>query len=71
MDIETGGNTDCCTNGSCGCHIDAYATSRECPGCGRHLRLTGRAQLLEFRLTCPHCGYAGPRLSREELGELI
>jgi ribosomal protein S27AE len=71
MDIETTKNSNCCADGSCGCHIDAYTTSRECPRCGKRLRLTGRAQLLEFRLTCGNCGYAGPLLSKEELGELI
>jgi predicted RNA-binding Zn-ribbon protein involved in translation (DUF1610 family) len=71
MEKEITENSSCCNNSSCGCHVDAYATSRECPCCGKHLRLIGRAQLLEFRLTCGSCGYAGPLLSRDELGELI
>ncbi len=61
----------CCSGGNCGCHVDVFPTTRECPGCGKRLRLTGRAQLLEMRLACPNCGYQSPRLTTEELGELL
>jgi predicted RNA-binding Zn-ribbon protein involved in translation (DUF1610 family) len=71
MGQEINENTGCCSGGDCGCRIDAYSTSRECPRCGRRLRLTGRAQLLEYRLTCSECGYAGPLLTPEEIGELL
>jgi predicted RNA-binding Zn-ribbon protein involved in translation (DUF1610 family) len=64
-------NNGCCSGGDCGCHVDAYATARLCPGCGEKLRLTGRAQRLEFRLVCPECGYASPLLSQAEIGELL
>jgi ribosomal protein S27AE len=71
MDIKAEENTDCCADGCCGCHIDAYPTSRECPQCGKRLRLAGRAQLAEFRLNCVSCGYTGPVLSMEEVGDLL
>ncbi len=71
MGLEMTDNNNCCSGSDCGCHIDAYSTSRECPRCGKRLRLTGKAQRLEFRLTCTGCGYAGPLLSPAEVGELI
>jgi predicted RNA-binding Zn-ribbon protein involved in translation (DUF1610 family) len=71
MDHDITENTGCCSNGSCGCHLDVYSTTRECPCCGKKLRLTGRAQRLEYRLVCPDCGYASPLLSPLEVGELI
>ena len=71
MEIENKENTSCCTSSSCGCHIDAYTTSRGCPDCGKKLRLTGKAQLFELRLTCVNCGYTGPLLSPQEIAELI
>jgi ribosomal protein S27AE len=61
----------CCNNNSCGCRVDVMPTSKECPGCGRRLRLTGRAERLEFRLNCPNCGYTSSKLSAEELHDLI
>ena len=45
--------------------------AQECPDCGKRLRLTGRTQLLELRLSCHNCSYASPLLSREEIGELL
>ena len=60
-----------CSNSSCGCRVDVFPTSRECPGCGKKLRLTGRAQLLELRLSCQHCGYNSSLLSQEEISELL
>jgi len=71
MNTETNENTSCCSDSSCGCRVDVYPTTRECPDCGKRLRLTGRAQLLELRLSCQNCGYASPLLSREEIGELL
>lgn len=71
MSTEMMGNTGCCSDGSCGCQTDVFPTTRECPECGKKLRLTGRAQLVEFRLSCPNCGYTSPLLSREELGEIL
>ena len=60
-----------CSDSSCGCRTDVFPTSRECPDCGKRLRLAGRAQLLELRLNCPNCGYNSPLLSQEELHELM
>jgi ribosomal protein S27AE len=71
MDHDITENIGCCSDGSCGCHFDTYATTRECPRCGKHLRLTGRAQRLEYRLACPNCGYTSVLLSPQEVGELI
>ena len=71
MSQEITENTGCGAVDECGCHIDAYTTARQCPGCGKKLRLTGRAQRLEFRLICPECGYASPLLSPAEIGELL
>ena len=61
----------CCSDSSCGCRVDVLPTSRECPRCGKRLRLTGRAQLLEFRLSCQNCGYTSSLISQEELRELL
>ena len=71
MGRESTENTGCCSGGTCGCHIDAYPTDRECPQCRGKLRLTGQARRMELRLTCSKCGYAGPLLKPEEIGELI
>ena len=71
MSTEMTENTSCCSDDSCGCQTDVFPTTRKCPECGKKLRMVGRAQMLEFRLSCHNCGYAGPLLSREELGELI
>lgn len=71
MSTEMTENTSCCSDSSCGCQLDVYTTSRKCPDCGKRLRLTGRAQLVEFRLACQNCGYTSSLLSREELGELL
>jgi ribosomal protein S27AE len=71
MSTEMPEDSGYCTGGSCGCRIDVFPTNRECPGCGKRLRLAGRAQTLELRLNCQHCGYNSPRLSQEEIGELL
>ena len=60
----------CCSD-NCGCRIDVFPTSRVCPDCGKRLRLTGRAQMLELRRNCQNCGYNSPLLSQEEIGELL
>ena len=64
-------DSSCCADSSCGCRVDVLPTSRECPDCGKKLRLTGRTQLLELRLNCQNCGYNSPLLSQEELRELL
>ena len=64
-------DSSCCSDSSCGCRVDNFPTARECPDCGKKLRLTGRAQLLKLRLSCQNCGYNSPLLSLEELHELL
>ena len=66
-------HTGCCGGSgcSCGCSVDVLPTSRECPECGTRLRITGSLQRLELRLNCGSCGHTGPRLSTEELRELL
>ena len=64
-------NSGCCSDSNCGCRVDVFPTSKECPSCRKRLRLTGHAQLLEFRLSCPNCGYTSSLLSQEELRELL
>ena len=71
MNTEMNDNKDCCSDSSCGCRLDVYPTTRECPDCGKRLRLTGRAQIPELRLTCQTCGYTSPLLSTEEIGEVL
>ena len=61
----------CCAGSECGCRLSQFPTSRGCPVCGKKVRLVGRAQLAEFRLSCPGCGYQSRRLSQEELCELL
>lgn len=60
-----------CSGSSCGCRVDVFPTSKECPDCGKHLRLIGRAQSLEYRLNCQNCGYNSPLLCQEELHDLL
>jgi predicted RNA-binding Zn-ribbon protein involved in translation (DUF1610 family) len=60
-----------CTDSTCGCRIDVYPTQQPCPDCGQRLRLAGRAQTLHLHLSCQHCGYNSPLLSREEISELL
>jgi len=64
-------NAGCCSNSNCGCQIAHFPTEKTCPACGRRLRLSGRPQLLEFRLACPNCDYQGSLLSQEELREVM
>ncbi|MFH1652180.1 MAG: hypothetical protein ABID87_08815 [Chloroflexota bacterium] len=63
MEPENG----CCSDASCGCHLDIFTTDEKCPECGGRLRLEGRAQQMSFRLACAQCSYHGPLLSQEEL----
>jgi len=64
-------DSGCCSDSSCGCQLDVFPTSEECPDCGKRLRLIGRAQLIKFRLSCQNCGYNSPLLSQEELREVL
>lgn len=60
-------NCDC----NCGCHASSMPTSRECPECGRLLRLTGDLQRVEMYLRCLSCSYQSAKLTVKELHELI
>jgi ribosomal protein S27AE len=71
MSTERTKENTCCSDRSCGCQTDIFTTNKVCPECGKRLRLTGRAQLVEFRLACQNCGYASPLLTPEEIGELL
>ncbi len=64
-------DSSCCSDSSCGCKLDVFPTLKECPGCGKRLRLTGRARQLQLRLNCQNCGYNSPLLSQEEIRELL
>ena len=65
------GDTGCCSDRNCGCQMDVYLTTKECPLCGKRLRLAGKSQLAEFRLACLNCGYQSSLLPQEELRELL
>ena len=65
------GDTGCCSGGDCGCGLSVFSTNRECPDCGKRLRLAGRLQRIEFRLSCLNCGYQSSLLSQEEIHELL
>ncbi|MFC1872420.1 hypothetical protein ACFLYV_01670 [Chloroflexota bacterium] len=60
-----------CGSGGCGCHTDVFPTDKKCSVCGGRLRLAGRSQEMEFRLECAGCGFVSPRLSTEELHEVL
>ena len=64
-------NRECCSNTGCGCQQAIFPVDKECPTCGKKLRLVGRSQLLELRLVCQICGYQSPLLRQEELRELL
>lgn len=55
----------------CGCNNDSLYSDKDCPVCGRRLRITGNLQQIKLKLTCPDCGYQSDLLSVEELRELI
>jgi len=46
-------------------------TDKECPECGRKLRITGNLQKLKLYLTCFYCEYQSSDLTLDELHELI
>jgi len=71
MSTDMSENTSCCSDSNCGCHIDVFPTTMTCPDCGKKLRLTGKVQRVELRLSCQNCGYTSHLLSREEISELI
>jgi len=62
---------ECCGGAGCGCNTTNLYTDRDCPVCGRKLRVTGNLQQIRLTLTCPDCGYQSPQLSMDELRELI
>ena len=63
---------DCCGGGcGCGCNYDSIYTDRDCPDCGRRLRVTGSLQRVKLHLTCQGCGYQSHQLSMDELHEFI
>lgn len=62
---------ECCAGAGCGCNTTSLYTDRDCPICGRRLRLTGNLQQIKLNLTCPDCGYQSPQLSMDELRALI
>lgn len=71
MSTDMTENNGCCSDSSCGCRTDVFPTTAPCPDCGKKLRLTGNAQRVELRLSCPSCGHTSRLLSREEIGELL
>ena len=64
---------ECCsgTGCGCGCNVTNLYSEKDCPVCGRRLRITGDLQRIQLNLTCLDCGYQSPRLSIEELRALI
>jgi len=60
-----------CARDECGCQIATFSTTEMCPSCGGKLRLTGKMQLVQFRLTCGNCGYQSAILSPEATGNLL
>ena len=62
---------DCCAGMGCGCNAASLYTDKDCPDCGRRLRLTGDLQRVKLRLTCMDCGYQSHELSFEEIREVI
>ena len=60
-----------CSGAGCGCSTTSLYTDRDCPDCGRRLRITGNLQRIQLRLACPDCGYQGQELSVEELRQFI
>jgi endogenous inhibitor of DNA gyrase (YacG/DUF329 family) len=62
---------DCCSGAGCGCNKTSLYIDKDCPNCGRRLRVTGNLQQIKLRLSCPECGYQSQELSMEELREFI
>lgn len=63
---------DTFSDNSRGCGSDTIVrTDRECPECGKKLRMTGNLQTLKLYLTCFHCDYQSSDLTMDEIHELI
>ena len=62
---------ECCSGSGCGCNVTSIYSDKDCPDCGRRLRVTGNLQLVKLNLTCPDCGYQSPQLSLDEVREVI
>ena len=62
---------ECCSGTGCGCNVISLYTDRDCPDCGRRLRVTGSLQQIKLNFTCLDCGYQSPVLSLEEIREVI
>ncbi|MFC2041486.1 hypothetical protein ACFLTY_04110 [Chloroflexota bacterium] len=62
---------ECCSGMGRGCNATSLYTDKDCPTCGRRLRVTGNLQQIRLNLTCLDCGYQSPQLSIDELQELI
>ena len=62
---------ECCGGAGCGCNATSLYTDKDCPVCGRKLRVTGNLQQIKLTFTCPDCGYQSHQLSMDELRELI
>ena len=61
----------CCSGMGCGCNTTSLYSDRDCPDCGRRLRITGSLQKIQLRFLCLDCGYQSPELSFEEIEEVI
>ena len=62
---------DCCGGLGCGCNNTSIYTDRECPLCGKKLRVTGDLQTLKLSLNCANCGYHSQQLTMDEVRALI
>ena len=62
---------ECCAGMGCGCNATSIYTDRDCPTCGRRLRVIGNLQRIKLRLTCSDCGYQSHELTVDELREYI
>ena len=61
----------CCNDPGCGCNATSLYAEKDCPVCGRKLRVTGDLQQIKLKLTCPGCGYQSAQLSMDEVRVLI
>jgi C4-type Zn-finger protein len=62
---------ECCGGSECGCNVTNLYSEKDCPVCGRRLRITGNLQEVKLKLHCPDCGYQSQQLSFDELAELL
>ena len=62
---------ECCSGAGCGCNATSLYTEKDCPECGRRLRVTGNLQRIKLRLSCPECSYQSHELSMDEVREFI